>query len=390
MNALSGKEPVDLSDKRRQQGTLEAFRAFAAEELTPFAGKWDREQALPSETITKIAERGYLGMLVPTEYAGQGEDFSTFGLLCEAVGGACSSVRFLLTAHTMAAQALTRWGSPALRSRYLEPLACGSLIGAFCLSEPGAGSDVQAIAARGETVGDQVVLSGSKTWISFGQIADLLVVFARVDDKPTALVVETRSPGVQVTPLRDMLGARAAMLARIDFDAVTVPCTKIIGGLGMGLSAVAASALALGRYSVACGTIGLAQTCLDASARYALQRRASGVPISQHQLVRRMVTNMSVEIEAARLLCHQAGRLLDDKAPEAMRESFAAKYLASVTALRVAADAVQILGAAGCSAFHPVERMFRDAKVMEVIEGSNEIQQDTIARFCFQQYEAQQ
>ncbi len=222
--------------------------------------------------------------------------------------------------------------------------------------------------------------------MTYGQVADLLLVFAKVKGQATAFLVEAASPQVRRTPIQKMLGLRASMLARVDFDGCFVPVENRIGGLGFGSALVAATCLDYGRYSVAWGCVGAAQACLEASVRYTRGRSQHGHRLEEFQLVRRLVSDMVTNIHAARLACAHAGRSADERREIPGSEISIAKYLASSTFARVASDAVQLHGAAGCSAEHSVQRHYRDAKVMEIIEGTSEIHQATIAASAYEAY----
>jgi len=288
--------------------------------------------------------------------------------------------------HDMVAHAIRRWGSPGQRGRWLPAMAKGGILGALALSEPNAGSDAKGVETLAVDDGDAWVLDGRKKWTTFGQLAGLFLVLAQAGGKPTAFLVERDTPGVAVKPLAGITGTRASMLAEIFFDGCRVPKESLIGRPGFGLSAVVSAALEHGRYSVAWGSVGVGQACLDASRAYAAGRRQGGGPIADHQLVRRMLTNVVGEVRAARLLCLRAGWLRQQGDPGAAGEIMVAKYYASTMATRAAADAVQIHGANGCSEDYPVERYLRDSRVLEIIEGSTQIQQITIPLFELQEF----
>jgi alkylation response protein AidB-like acyl-CoA dehydrogenase len=375
---------VELSPEQR--AARAEFRAFAAAEVAPHADRFDREEAIDLELVRRLAARGYLGSLLPAERGGGGRDMITYGLLTEELGRACSSVRSLLTVHDMVAHGIERWGSPAQRERWLGPLARGEAIGALALSEPEAGSDASGVRTEAVADGEEAfVLSGRKRWISFGQIADLFLLVARCQGKPTAFLVERGTPGLVITPIRGLLGTRASMLAELTLDGCRIPRENLVSRIGFGVSHVAGAALELGRYSVAWGSVGIGQACLDASQSYAASRQQFGKPLSDHQLIRAMLTEMIVNVRAARLLCCRAGYLKQIGDPGAFMEIMAAKYFASTMATRAALDAVQIHGANGISADYPVGRYLRDSRVMEIIEGSTQIQQITLPQFDLQE-----
>lgn len=370
---------LELTDAQR--AARASFRELAQAEIAPHADRWDREQAVPMEVVERLASRGLLGSLLPEEVGGAGLEPITYGLLTEELGRACSSVRSLLTVHDMLCQAISRWGKPAVKDAYLPRLAKGEIRGALALSEPGAGSDASGIATEARKVGDHYELSGTKRWITFGQIADAYLLFARAEEGLVAFVLDRETEGLEVEPIRGIMGTRASLLAELRLDACPIPAEKMLGRPGFGISHVAANALELGRYSVAWGSVGLAQACLDASEAHAATREAFGERLQDHQLVRAMLTDMKVGVRAARLLCCRAGYLRAERDPSAFMETMVAKYHASTVASRSAIDAVQIHGALGLSEEESsVGRYLRDSRVMEIIEGSTQIQQITISQ----------
>ncbi|HET7231468.1 MAG TPA: acyl-CoA dehydrogenase family protein [Longimicrobium sp.] len=381
--AVSVDTPVDAGLRMEigaaQAAARDAFAAYVAEHVAPHAGAWDRAAQTPRADIARLAATGWLGAVIPAEHGGAGMDWVTFGLLNEELGRGCSSIRSLLTVHSMASHAILRFGSRAQKERWLPRLARGEAIGAFALSEPNVGSDASAVETVAEQDGDGWVLNGRKKWTTYGQIAGVYLLFAKTQGKPVAFLVERDSPGLTVEPLRGITGTRASMLAELRLDGCRVPADARLGGAGFGLG-IAVATLEVGRYSVACGTAGIIRACLDASLAHAAERVQYGVPIGEHQLVQRMLAGMATGYRAAHWLCLRAGWLRDQGDPQAPHETFVAKYFASTAATQAALDAVQIHGAHGCSEGHPVERYLRDSRVMEIIEGSTQIQEITIAR----------
>ncbi|HFC11946.1 MAG TPA: acyl-CoA dehydrogenase [Anaerolineae bacterium] len=357
-----------------------AYREFALNKVAPLADAMDTEQVFSAELTQKMADSGYLGALIPTELGGSDLDMLSFGLLNEELGRVCSSTRSLITVHSMCSHAILRWGRGGQKERWLPRLASGDLIGAFALTEPKIGSNAGYIETNAVKQGDDYLLNGTKQWITFGQIADLFILFAKWEGKAVAFILEKAAPGLTITPIEGMLGTRGAMLATLHLRDCRVSAENLLGGLGFGIAGVAMSALDIGRYSVATGSLGIGQGCLDASLSYSRQRVQFGKPLNSFQLIQQMITNMVTEVQAARLLCYQAGEALQNKAPAASNMILIAKYNTSTMAMRAASDAVQIHGANGCSSDYPVQRYFRDAKVMEIIEGSNQMQQIMIAR----------
>ena len=369
-----------------QRAARAEFRAFVAAEIVPHAGRWDREEAIPMELVGMLRERNYLGSNVPREFEGLGRDMITYGLLTEEIARGCSSVRSLLTVSDMVAHGINRWGSREQRERYLPRMAKGELLGALALSEPNAGSDAKSVETQAVADGDEWVLNGRKKWTTFGQIAGLYLVLAQAEGKPTAFLVERETPGFTVRPLKGIVGTRASMLAELFLEDCRIPKGQILGRVGFGVSHVVAAALEHGRYSVAWGSVGIGQACLDASRSYAAERKQGGALIGDHQLIRAMIADMIVNVRAARLLCLRAGYLRDTSDPGSFMETMVAKYFASTMATKAANDTVQIHGANGLTEDYPVARYLRDSRDVEIIEGSTQIQQITIPLFDFQEF----
>jgi alkylation response protein AidB-like acyl-CoA dehydrogenase len=366
----------------RQNEYRDEFAAFVDEEVAPQADGNDAEERTPPELIRKLARRGYLGATLPADWGGMGLDMITFGLLNEELGRGCSSARSLLTVHTMVSQAIRKWGNARQKERWLPKLASGELVAAFALSEPEVGSDASGVQTSAVSLPDSYVLDGRKRWVTYGQIADLFLVFAQSEGKVSAFLVERDRPGFSVEPVYGMLGLRASMTADLRLAGCRVPKENMLGRMGAGFTFIASSALDEGRYSVACGCLGIAEACLQASARYVNERKQFGVYLREHQLIQQMMANMLTGVKAARLLCRLAGYLKDAGEPSALMETMVAKYFASTNAYKAATDAVQIHGANGCSSAYAVQRYLRDAKIMEIIEGSTQMQQITIGKYA--------
>lgn len=374
---------IELTQKQRE--AREAYRVFAELEIAPHADQYDRAEQISGDLIEKLSLKGYLGAVLPERSGGLGLDMITAGLLNEHVGGACSSVRSLLTVHGMVSLALQRWGSQEQKEVWLPQLASGAKIAAFGLTETNVGSDAKSVETTAMPSGSSYVLSGHKKWITFGQIADVFLIFAQSEGKPSALLVEKNTPGLVINPIRGMLGVRASMLAELRLEECRISQENLVGRVGFGFSHVAATALDYGRYSVAWGCVGIGQACLDACLRYTNARRQFGAYLREHQLIQQMLSEMITNVKAARLLCYQAGYLKDAGDLRAITETSIAKYFASRMAFKAANDTVQIHGANGCSSDYPVQRYLRDAKVMEIIEGSTQMQQINIAKYACQE-----
>jgi glutaryl-CoA dehydrogenase (non-decarboxylating) len=365
---------------RLQEERRAAVRAFVVQRVAPGADAWDRDQRLPPDVIAAVAERGWFGAGLGEEWGGLGWDAVSSGLLHEELGRGCASLRSLLTVHAMVCHAIARWGTGEQRARWLPRLAAGELLCGFALTESAVGSDAKSVATTVTETPAGPVLAGEKRWVTGGQIADVLLVLARSGAGPTAYLVETDREGVERTPVRDLLGMRASMAADYRFASCVLDGAARLGREAFGFSHVFAHALDLGRYTVAWGCVGLGQACLDACSTYVREREQFGAPLMEHPLVQALVTDMIVGVQAARLLCLSAGQQRDRRDPGALVKTMMAKYLASKVAARSASDAVQIHGANGCGPAYPVQRHYRDAKILEIIEGSSQILQMVIAR----------
>lgn len=361
------------------QHLVEEFRTFIETNIAPNAERYDREERLGPEVFKALANAGYMGATVPARWGGREMGILAFGWLNEELGRACGSARNLHTVHCMVAHAIARWGTQTQKERWLGALADGSVTTAFALTEPETGSDAASIETTAEPVNDSYILNGRKKWISFGQVATLFLVFAKVEGLASAFLVERNRPGIQVQPISGLLGLRASLLAEIAFDGCRIPADSLVGGVGFGINGVATAALEIGRYGTACGCVGMAEACLDDSVTYANSRRQFGKPLRDHQLIQRMIADMAVNVQAARLLCERAAKLKEEGYPEASIAMSTAKYFASRMCIEAAGDAVQIQGAHGCSSESAAGRRFRDARMMELIEGSTQVQQLLIA-----------
>lgn len=371
---------------KEQLQAQETFKAFVDEHVAPFADDFDREQKIPDELITLIAGHGYFGLIVPEQYGGKAADMITYGLLCEEMGRGSASLLSLLTVHGMVIQAILRWGSSTVKEQWLRKLAAGEVIGAFALTEPNVGSDAGSVQTTAVKTDGEFVLNGMKRWTSFGQRADLFLIIAQCEGKPTAFLLTRDTPGLSVKPIRDTFGFRAAMMAELTMDNCHIAEGNLLGRIGFGVTHVATHALDYGRYTVGWGCVGLGRACLEASLRYTAKRVQFGTYLRKHQLIQHMITDMIASVTAARLLCLNAGRLKDTGDPRTIMETSIAKYFSSTMVVKAALDAVQIHGANGISMDYPVQRYLRDAKVMEIIEGSSQMQQIIIARYGYQEY----
>ncbi|SDM25260.1 acyl-CoA dehydrogenase family protein [Allokutzneria albata] len=366
--------------------TPELVREFVDAAVAPNAEEFDRTERLPESLLKQVGSLGLWAPFLSEAVGGSGSDYVTVGRIHTEIGRGCSGLRSMLTVHGMVSWSVNRWGTDEQKDHWLPELASGATFGVFCLSEPdSSGSDSKAEGTVAEPDGDGWVLTGRKKWITGGQVADLMMVFARTGPGMSAFLVPRTAPGVEVTPVPRMMGTAASMIAEITFSGVKLGADALLGPRGWAAGTVMTGALDIGRYSVACGSLGIVQAALEASARYTAERSAGGKLLRDQPQLRAKISDMVTSRDAARLLCERAGRLKDADDPETIMATWIAKYHASTAATKAASDAVQIHGANGCSPDYPVARLYRDAKIMEIIEGSTELQQLTIADVAYRE-----
>jgi glutaryl-CoA dehydrogenase (non-decarboxylating) len=371
----------------RQAEHYRCFRDFVTEHVEPVAAVWDRERGISRDIITQCAKAGFVGGIFPQEYGGGGWDAVTFGLLNEAVGSASSSLCSLFTVQTMVGMTLAKWGTDDQRQRWLAPMAKGDIIAAFAMTEPKVGSDIQNIETTFTppgTEGGCYVLKGTKKWITMSAIADIFLVFGKdTEGRSMACIVKSNSPGVTVKPLKEMMGFRGAHLSQIEFTDCEIPHANMVGKPGVVTTYVAPYGLHFGRISTAWSSVGLIRACLESSAAYASQRQAFGSLIMDHGTIRRLITEMGVNWEAAAQLCLNACKEEDSRSPQAIEKVLVAKYFASRSATRAATDNIQVMGAHGCHEENSAARYYRNAKIMQIIEGTDQVLQKVLGKsFC--------
>jgi len=376
-----------MNQDARQKMIVKEAREFAAEVLRPRAGAFDREESLPRDVIDEMAKRKFLLASLPEAYGGLGLDPVYYGLFTEEIGKACCSTRGLITVqNSLVGETLLRWGSEEQKTRWLLSVDRGEMLGAFALSEPEIGTDARGVQTRYQIDGKDYVLNGRKKWISFGEIAGFFIVIASRESEITAFIVERDRPGVSVYPIKGLLANRAAHLAEIEFKDVKISGDNVIGKPGSGFTFIVGTALDHGRYSIAWAGVAIAQEALDCMASYARKRKQFGRKIGEYQLIQRMICNAVTQTHAARALCVKAGEMRIQGDSQAVAETTIAKYFTSKIAMGIASDAVQVHGGSGCSNRYPVERLFREAKLLEIIEGTSQIQQQIIAKYGLRAY----
>ncbi|WP_016823069.1 acyl-CoA dehydrogenase family protein [Streptomyces viridosporus] len=353
-----------------------------AAEVTELVGDqadhWDRSGLIPHELLREMSGRGLLCAQVPEEYGGLGLDSARGGEFTAHVGGLCSSLRSVMTSQGMAAWAIQRLGDAEQRTGLLDGLVQGRLA-AVGFSEADAGSDISSMRTTVRRDGDHVVVNGTKTWITAALYADDLVIFGRYEDGGAVVVIPADTPGVTIERVPDPLGCRAAGHSHIRLDDVRVPAQRVLGGAGMPLPLLITLVLAYGRMSVAWGCVGILRACLAAAGAHARSRRQFGKPLGEHQLVGRHLAQLLVSEQVATRACEHASALWDANASDAVTATVLAKHVSATQAAQGAASAVQVLASAGADNSCLVARAYRDAKLMEIIEGSNELCQVMLA-----------
>ena len=376
---------MDFSLSDDQKLIRDTVRQFMEAELRPKTRQNDREEKFPADEIRRLGELGCCGMLIPEEWGGAGLDMISYVVMLEEVArvDAATAVALSVT-NSVAGMPLWMHGSDAQKRRYLRRLATGEWHGAFCLTEPQAGSDAAGIQTRATRHGNAYRLNGTKTWVTNGGVAGLYVVFAKTDPEAgargvTTFLVEPTFPGFRVARYEDKMGIRASRTAEIVFTDCEVPEENRLGDEGQGLK-IALQALDSGRVGIAAQAVGIAQGAMEEAVRYAKQRHAFGKNISEFQAIQWMIADMQTEIEAARGLVYYAACLREQKSSRAGAQASRAKLYASEMVNRVVYKAVQVHGSAGYSREMDVERMYRDARVISIYEGTSEIQRLVIAR----------
>ncbi|MEY7972998.1 acyl-CoA dehydrogenase family protein [Saccharomonospora xinjiangensis] len=357
---------------------LAAERALVDSLVAENAETWDLAGRIPAEVLRELGTAGLLCAQVPTAHGGRGLTSADNGEFTAHVGSRCSSLRSVMTSQGMAAWTVQRFGDRSQRDTLLAQLTSGHLA-AVGFSEPEAGSDLSAIRTEIRAEGDTVVVTGHKVWMTAACYADLLIVVGRFDGGAAAVVVPSSADGVRVRKVADPLGCRAAGHAEVELDEVRLPASSVLGGVGQSLPLLLTTALAYGRFSVAWGCVGILRACLASAAAHAANRQQSGVPLAGHQLVARHLAELVADERTAALACERASRCWDEASPDLVVATVLAKHVSARNAARGAATAVQVLASAGARDGHVVARAYRDAKLMELIEGSNEICQLLLA-----------
>ncbi|CAG9212778.1 acyl-CoA dehydrogenase family protein [Burkholderia vietnamiensis] len=367
-----------------QRMIRDAARAFATEVLAPNAAQWDHDARLPDTVVAQLGELGLLGMIVPQELGGAYTDYVAYALAMEEIAAGDAACATMMSVHnSVGCGPILGFGTPAQKDRWLAEMAAGRVIGAFCLTEPHAGSEAHNLRTRAELHDGHWVLNGAKQFVTNGQRAGVAIVFAMTDPDAgkrgiSAFLVPTDTPGFIVGRPEKKMGIRASDTCPITLENCTLPADALLGNRGEGLK-IALSNLEGGRIGIAAQALGIARAAFDKARRYAGERVQFGKPIAEHQAIQQKLADMATQINAARLLVHHAAKLRTAGLP-CLSEASQAKLFASEMAERVCSDAIQIHGGYGYLADYEVERHYRDARITQIYEGTSEVQRMVIAR----------
>ena len=372
---------LELNDQQKMIQKM--VREFAEKEIAPVAAELDKTGEYPTKILEKMAKLGLLGILIPTEYGGAGLDVISYTTVIEEISKECASTGVITSVHnSLVAYPIMKYGTEEQKKKYLPLLAKGEKIGAFAGTEPNAGSDLGAMQTKAVLKGDNYIINGDKTFITSGDKAGIFIVFAVTDKEAgskgiSAFIVESDTPGFKVGSLFDKLGINANHVTELIFENMKVPKENLLGKEGDGFK-IALSTLDGGRIGIAAQAVGIAQAALDESVEYSKQRQQFGRPLAKFQAIQWMIADMATRIEAARYLVRNAA-FVKDKGERFSKEAAMAKLFASETAMDCVIKAVQIHGGYGYTKEYKVERLFRDAKITEIYEGTSEVQRMVIA-----------
>lgn len=376
---------MNLNLTEEQEMVRNSVREFAENEIAPLAREYDEEEKFPRKQVEGLAELGLLGMIIPEEYGGAGFDSVSYALALEEIAKADASVAVIVSVtNSVCCSPILNFGTEDQKQKFLVPLARGEKLGAFCLSEPQAGSDATNLNTQAVLNGDHFVLNGTKSWVTNGGEAETYIVMAITGQKNgrpeiTAFIVEGDCDGLNVSSVEHKLGQRASKTTEMSFADVRIPKENALGGIGNGMR-VAFKSLDNGRIGVAALSVGIARAAYEDACEYAKDRVAFGKPISEFQAIQFKLADMATEIEAARLLTLRAARMKDSDHKKTTIYSSMAKLFASEMANKVCAEAIQIHGGNGYSRHYNVEKYFRDARITTIYEGTSEIQRIVISR----------
>lgn len=366
-----------------QQLIKQNAREFALENLEPIAAELDQTGRYPAEVVKKLAELDFMGMPYPAEYGGAEADYLSYIMVVEELSRSCASTGIIYSAHcSLATWPIFKWGDEAMKQKFLTPMCKGEKLGAFALTEPGAGTDAAAGTCTAVADGEEYVLNGTKCFITNGGVSDVYIIFALTDPSQgvkglSAFVVEAGAPGFEIGKHEDKMGIRGSQTTELIFKNCRIPKANLIGKEGKGFG-MAMGTLDGGRIGVAAQALGIAQAALDEAVKFSKERVQFGKPIATKQAIQWMLADMETKLQAARLLTYQAAAMKDDGKPFS-KEAAMAKLFASEAADFICSKAIQIHGGYGYIKDFKVERLYRDAKICTIYEGTNEVQRMVIS-----------
>lgn len=367
-----------------QVSLAEAARDFANKEIRPAAARIDEKHEFPKDIVRQMAQMGFLGMMVPTEWDGAGLDVMTYVTVLEEIAVTCGTCSVIMSVNnSLACYPILAFGTKEQKEEFLKPLARGEKLGCYCLTEPGSGSDSASMKTRAVKKGNKWVLNGVKNFITNGREADTAIVYAMIDPAKkhkgiAAFIVDAKSKGYSVSKTENKLGICGSSTAQIVLENVEIPESNLLGGEEEGFK-IAMNTLDGGRIGISCQAVGIARACVEEAVQYSLEREAFGGPIADLGAIQIHLADMATKTDASRLLMRAAAQKKDLKLPHT-REAAEAKLFASETCMEVATRGIQVLGGYGYIKEYAMERHFRDAKITEIYEGTSEIQRIVIAR----------
>jgi butyryl-CoA dehydrogenase len=374
---------MDFSLTKEQEMIRKMVREFAEKEVAPIAAEIDETCEFPAETIKKMGKLGLMGMIVPKEWGGGGMDPVSYVIAVEEISRACASTGVAMSVNnSLVCDSILKFGTEAQKQKYLIPLAKGEKLGSFALTEPSAGTDAAAQQTTAVKDKDDYIINGSKIFITNGSKSDVVILFVMTDKSKgtrgiSAFIVDSNTKGFSIGTIEDKMGIRGSIQAELVFEDMRIPSENLLGKEGAGFK-IAMVSLDSGRIGIAAQALGIAQAALDESIKFAKEREQFGRPIAKFQAIQWMIANMATEIDAARLLVYRAA-FVKGQGMRFSQEAAMAKLYASDVAVRVTRDAVQIHGGYGYTKDYTVERLYRDAKITEIYEGTSEVQKMVIS-----------
>lgn len=382
---------MDFALTDEQHAIKEMAQRFAGDELAPNAAKWDEEKHFPVDVIKKTAELGLAGIYTREDVGGSGLGRLDAALIFEALSAGCTSTAAFISIHNMCSWMIDRFAAEDLRQKYCQKLTSMEMVASYCLTEPGSGSDAAALKTKAVKDGDHYVLNGSKAFISGAGVSDLYVVMVRTGgDGPkgiSTVLVEKGTPGLSFGANERKMGWHSQPTAIVNFEDCRIPVSNRVGEEGEGFK-FAMAGLDGGRLNIAACSLGTANAALKAALDYSNERKAFGKPLNQQQALQFKLADMATELEAARVMLYQAAWKLDQKTPDATRHCAMAKRFVTDVGFNVVNDALQIHGGYGYLNDYPLERMLRDVRVHQILEGANEIMRVIVARDLMKEYQA--